>query len=100
MASHKNHHLNVIEEFFVSSISKLITYFIDNSTLGTKSHSVICLLSGSEHIYWILDLGVSVRCTQYGFVDWNGLQECMDNFSFEVGRSGQHILVGLKKKVK
>ena len=54
----QKYHLNANEECFISLSSKLITYFINNFTLGMKSQSIAYLLSGSEHIYiYILDCG-------------------------------------------
>ena len=39
------------------------------------------LLSGSEHIYWILDLEDEVHSI---WIIWtNGLQECKNNFIFQ-----------------
>ena len=61
MVSHNNYHLNANEEFFISLTFKFITYFDDSFTSGMKSKSTVSLLSGSEHIYWILGLEVDVH---------------------------------------
>ena len=66
MVSHKNYHLDVNEDFFISLISKSITYFIDGFILGTKSQSIACLRSGSKHIHIGFQI-VELRCTQHGF---------------------------------
>ena len=56
MVSHINYNLNVKEDFVMFLTSKLITCFIDGFTSGMKSHSIVYLLIGNTHIYWILDL--------------------------------------------
>jgi ligand-binding sensor domain-containing protein len=56
MVSHKNFNNNVNEDFVIFLTSKLITFFVDGFTSGMKSQSIVYLLSGSAHIYWILDL--------------------------------------------
>ena len=56
VASHQNYNLGASESFVIFLTSKLITCFIDGVTLIMKSRSIIYLLNGSEHIYWILDL--------------------------------------------
>jgi hypothetical protein len=59
MVSHIEYSLNANEAISISLTSKLITYFIDNFTLGMNSKSIAYLLSGSEHIYigsWALKL--------------------------------------------
>ena len=40
MVSHKFYHLSANEGLFIPLISKLITYFIDNFTLGMKYKSI------------------------------------------------------------
>ena len=42
----------------------------------------------------MLDLGLKLRCIHYGFCGLGGLQECKDNFFFEVRRDDQCFLVG------
>ena len=75
--------------------SKLIMCFIDGFTFGMKSQSIVYLLIGSAHIYWILDIEGE------GHSIWDlkssNLQECKGNVSFEVGRDGQQFSVGFKK---
>ena len=56
MVSHINDNLSVNEDFVMFLTSKLITCFIDDFTFGMKSQSIVYLLIGSAHIYWILDL--------------------------------------------
>jgi hypothetical protein len=56
IVSHKNYNLGVNKGFGKKITSKLIICFIDGFTLKRKSQSIACLLNGSEHIYWILDL--------------------------------------------
>jgi hypothetical protein len=56
MASHKSYNLSVDDSFAIFLTSKLITCFIDGFTLIRKSQSIVYLLNGGEHIYWILDL--------------------------------------------
>ena len=41
--------------------SKLITCFIEGFTSIMKSQSIAYLLSGSAHIYWVLDLEGEVQ---------------------------------------
>ena len=59
-----------------------------------KPLSIVYLLNGSEHIYWILDLEDEVHSI------WDSqssdLQECKANFLFEVGWGGQQFSVGFK----
>ena len=59
--------------------------FIGSVTLGRKSQSIVYLLSGSDHIYWILDLEGEAHSI---WILWtSGLQECKDNFlGGEVGQ--------------
>lgn len=47
--------------FFISHTSKLITCYIDNFALGTKSQYIAYLSNGSEHVHWILRLEVEVH---------------------------------------
>ena len=61
MISHKNYNLNVNEGFVIFLTSKLIMYFIDGFTSGMKSQSIVYLLIGSAHTYWILDLRDEVQ---------------------------------------
>ena len=74
MVSHKNHYLSVDKGFVNFLTSKLITCFIDGFTSKMKSQSIVYLLNGSEHIYWILDLQNGVHSI---WILWtNNLQEC------------------------
>jgi hypothetical protein len=74
MVSHKNHKLNANEGFVMLLTSKLIIYFTDGFTSKRESQSIVYLLNGSEHIYWILDLENEVHSI---WVIWtSGLQEC------------------------
>ena len=61
MVSHKNYNLNAKWGFCHFLISKLSTCFINGFTSRRKSQSIACLLNGSEHIYWILDLETEVH---------------------------------------
>jgi hypothetical protein len=61
MVSHKNYNLNAKWGFCHFLTSKLSTCFIDGFTSRRKSQSIACLLNGSEHIYWILDLETEVH---------------------------------------
>ena len=49
--------------------SKLITCISDHFTLKRKSQSIAYLLNRSEHIYWILNLTLKMKCTQYGLYE-------------------------------
>ena len=86
MISHKNSNLNANEGIVLFFTSKLITCFIDGFNLKMKSQSSVCLLNGSEHIYWILDLEGEVHSI------WDlyrsGLQECKGNGFYEIGWVG------------
>ena len=61
MASHKNCNLGASEGSVILLISTLIACFNDNLILIMKFQSLACLLNGSEHIYWILDLECEVH---------------------------------------
>ena len=81
----QKYNLNANEECFISSFSKLITYFINNLTLGMTSQSIAYLLSGSEHIYVYIYIGLwalKLMCTQYGFYGLGNLEECKENLFF------------------
>jgi hypothetical protein len=58
-----------------------------------KSQSIIYLLIGSAHIYWILDLEGEVH--SIWDLKSSYLQEFKGNVFFEVGRGGQQFSVGL-----
>jgi hypothetical protein len=94
MVSHKNYNLNVNEDFIFFLTSKLITCFIDGFISKMKTKSIVYLLIGSAHIYWIIDLEGEVHSI------WDlysiGLQECKGNVSFEVWRGGQQFSIGYK----
>ena len=75
-------------------ISKSITCFVNGSTSGMKSQSIIYLLSGSPHIYWILDL--EVKCTQYGICSQAAFKNARAIFFFQVGWGMHHVSVGYK----
>ena len=62
MVNHKNYNLNVNEEFAMFFTSKLITCYVDDFSLKKKSQSIVYLLNGSQHIYWILNLENEVHC--------------------------------------
>ena len=66
--SHKYYNLNVNKDFAMFLTSKLITCFTDGFTFEMKSQSIANLLTGSAHIYWILDLKVEMHSI-LGFVD-------------------------------
>jgi hypothetical protein len=83
MASHKNHNLNANEGFKIFLTSKLFTCFIGGFILSVKSQSIACLLNGSEHIYWILDLEGKVHSIWDLWI--SGLQECKCNGFSESG---------------
>jgi hypothetical protein len=61
--------------FVMFLTSKLITCFIDSFTSKRKSQSIVHLLNGSEHIYWILDFENEVHSI-YWVIWTSGLQEC------------------------
>ena len=72
-----------------------ITFLIDGFTSGMKSQSMAYLLSGSEHIYWILDLEGEVHSI---WVLWTRRPSKMQGqLFFEVGRGGQRFSVGFRK---
>jgi hypothetical protein len=103
MLSHKNDHLNANEDFcfyfyfFISLISKFITYFIDGFNSRMKYESNSYSLSESEHIYRILDLEVEVHST---WVLWTWWPSRMHGQLFsEIGRGGQHFSVGFIKVI-
>jgi hypothetical protein len=95
MISHIEYNLNANEDFVTFLTSKLITCFIDSFPLDLKSRSILYLLSGSEHVYWILDLGGDMHSI---WVLWTSrLQECKGNLFFEVRRGGQQFSGWIKK---
>jgi hypothetical protein len=53
----QNYNLDVNEGFVKLSTSNLITCMIVGFTLKMKSQSIAYVFKGSEHLYWILDLG-------------------------------------------
>lgn len=64
MVSYKIFTLFLVRIFHIFNfISKLITHFIINFTLGEESQSITYLLCGNKliHIYWISDLEVEVH---------------------------------------
>ena len=63
MLSHNDYNLNANEDVVTFFTSKLITCFIDGFTPKTKSQSIVYLLDGSQHRYWIWTL--KVKCTQH-----------------------------------
>ena len=69
--------------------SKLIKCFTEDCTFNMNSSSIAYSLNGSDHIYWILDLGGEM----YSIWDlWrSGLQECKGNGFFKVTWSGQQF---------
>ena len=86
MVSHKNYNLGASEDIVFFLTSKLITCFIDDFTSKMKSWSFTYLLTGSEHIYWILDREGEVHSI-WGL--WrSGLQECKGSGFFKVVQSG------------
>ena len=96
--SYKKFNVNVNEDFVMFLISKLIACFINGFTFGMKSQSIAWLPIGSAHIYWILDLEGKVH--SIWDLSSSGLQECKGHIFFEVGRDGQHVLVGFEKLSK
>ena len=74
---------------------KLITCFIDGFTSKMKSQSIPYLLSGSERLYWILDL----EGEMHSMWDlWRSvLQECKGNGFFEVGRGKEEFFGRVQK---
>ena len=96
MVSHKNYNLNVNQGFVIFSTSKLFTCFNGDFTSTMKLQSIVHLLNGNEHIYWILDLEGEVHPIWDLWV--NGLQECKSNeFFFEIGRGCINFQLGPKK---
>ena len=80
--------------YFLSA--QLITCFIDILPLKIKSQSVVYLRSGSEHIYWILDLEGEVHSI---WVIWtSGLQECKGKLFRS--RAGQGPMFGQDLKFR
>ena len=94
MVNRQKYNLNTNEGFVNFLTSKLITCFICSFTFIMKPQSFAHLLNGSEHIYWILDLGWSAL--NMGFVGkW--LQECKSNEFFQNRAGGQQFSGGSKK---
>jgi hypothetical protein len=79
MVSHKNYNLGANEDFVMFFTFKLNRCFIDRFTLKGKSQSIVYLLNGSEHTYWILDLENEVHSI---WVVWSsqGLLRLMPGF--------------------
>ena len=74
LVSHNSDNLTANEGFVMFLSSKLITCFIDSFTSRRKSQSIAYLLTGSEHIYWILDLENQVHSI---WIIWtSGFEEC------------------------
>jgi hypothetical protein len=88
----QNYHLNANDEFFTSLTSKFITYFIVSFTLGIK------IQVNRWFIKWkwayTLDLGLEVEVHSI----W--VQECKNNFFFEVGWGGQCFQLSSLKKTR
>ena len=93
----KKHSLqyDVNEGFVIFFTSKLITCFIDGFTLTMIPQSIVQLLNGSGHIYWILDLEGE------GHSIWDlwvsGLQECKSNEFFRNQAGGLQFLIWSRK---
>ena len=85
MVSHKNHNLSANEGFGNIFDSQVVYMLYWQFHYEKKSQSIVYLLDGSEHIYWILDLQDKV----YSVWDlWtHDLQESKGNDFFAVGRS-------------
>ena len=73
----------------------LITYYIDGLTSGMKSQSIPGLLSGSEHMYWILGLEVEVHSIWFLWTRRPSRMQ-VQRF-FEVGWGGQSFLARFMK---
>ena len=69
--------------------SKLTTCFIDGFTSKMKSQSIVYLLNGSGHIYWILDL--EMKCTQYGLYGQAAFKDARGILFSKVGQSGLYL---------
>ena len=95
MVGHRNYNLRANEGFLICLTSKLITFFIDGFTLKMKSHSIVYLLNGNEHIYWILDLEGGVHSIWDLWI--SGLQECKGNGFFQSRAGGKKFSVKFKK---
>jgi hypothetical protein len=97
MVSHKNYNLNGNERCVIFLTPKLITCLMVNGcTLKLKCRWIAHLLSGSEHIlYLILDLEGEVHSIWDLWI--SGLQKCKDNDFFEVRRDRHKFAVGSKK---
>jgi hypothetical protein len=95
MGSHKNHNLNVNEDFVIFLTSKLISFFIDGFTSGMKSQSMAYLLGASGHIYWIRDL--EGECIQYGICSQAAFKNARAMFFLKLGRGGQQFSIGFQK---
>ena len=93
MASLINFNLGTNEGFVIFLSSKLITCIFSGFTLRIKSQSIVYLLNGSEHIYWILELEDEVQSI-WGL--WTcGLQECKGKcFFLKSGKVGNIFQVG------
>ena len=61
MISHKNHNLNVDEDYVMVLTSKLVLHFINGFTPRMTSQSLAYLLLGSAHMYWISNLKGEVQ---------------------------------------
>ena len=91
--SSKNYNFNVNEDFVLFLISKLITCFINGSTYGMKSQSIVDLAIGSAHILHFKPW----RSFNMGFVVKRPSRMQGQFFFSKLGRGRQHILVGSKK---
>ena len=95
MVSHKEFNFSANEGFVIFLTFKF-NCFIDGYTLKMKSQSIFYyLLSGSEHIYWILDFESELHLM------WNlwisDLQEYKGNGFFEVEQADISFRSGPKK---
>jgi hypothetical protein len=61
MVTHKNYNLNVEDDIVICLTSKLVTCLIDGVTLEMKSHAIASLLSGSGHVYQIMNCEYEVH---------------------------------------
>ena len=71
-------------------------FIIDGFTFKMKSQSIVYLLNGSDHIYWILVLDGEVHSIWDLWI--SGLQECRSNHGFSKS-SGRALVFGWIQKI-
>jgi hypothetical protein len=82
--SHENYKVFIANEDLVIFLtSKLITCFIDGFTSDLISQSIVYLLGGREHTYWILGLEGEVHSIRASWT--SNLHTCKGNLFLEFG---------------